>query len=69
LNGCDNLLEYLEKKLQIREGETTKDGKFTLETVECLGACEIAPMMQVNGEPQGPLTPEKIDEILENLKS
>lgn len=68
LNGCDSVLSHLEKKLGIKPGETTKDGKFTLETAECLGACEIAPMMQVNAKPYGPLTSKKIDEILDNLK-
>ncbi len=68
LNGCDSILSHIEKKLGIKPGETTKDGKFTLETAECLGACEIAPMMQVNAKPCGPLTVEKVDEILGGLK-
>ncbi len=68
LLGSDTLLNYLRKKLKIDVGETTLDGKFTLETVECLGACELAPVMQINEEFYGRLTPEKIDEILEGLK-
>jgi len=68
LLGGETLINYLKKKLKIEEGETTSDGKFTLETVECLGACELAPVMQINGEFYGNLTPEKIDKILEDLK-
>lgn len=68
LMGSDTLINYLRKKLKIDVGETTLDGKFSLETVECLGACELAPVMQINEEFYGHLTPEKIDEILEGLK-
>lgn len=68
LMGSDTLLNYLRKKLKIDVGETTSDGRFSLETVECLGACELAPVMQINEEFYGHLTPEKIDEILEGLK-
>ena len=69
LAGCDDLLAYIKQKLGVEPGETTKDGKFTLHTAECLGACEIAPMMQVNKDFYGPLTKEKIDEIIRNLSS
>jgi NADH-quinone oxidoreductase subunit E len=48
-------------------GETTKDGRVTLLSVECLCACEMAPMMQVDDRYEGPLTPAKIDRILEGL--
>ncbi|MDZ7373051.1 MAG: NADH-quinone oxidoreductase subunit NuoE [candidate division KSB1 bacterium] len=68
LMGATTVLEYLQKKLGIEEGQTTPDGRFTLSTVECLGACELAPMMQVNGDFYGPLNERKIDEILEQLK-
>ena len=67
LRGHCNILKYVEEKLGIKDGETTADGKFTLMTVECLAACETAPMMQLNEKYYGNLTPEKIDEILENL--
>lgn len=69
LAGCENVFAYLKEKLRIDEGETTVDGKFTLHRVECLGACEIAPMMQVNADFHGPLTKQKIDEILKGLSS
>ncbi len=68
LLGGETILHYLMKKLKIRPGEVTEDGKFSLETVECLGACEMAPVMQINFEYYGNLTPEKIDEILEKLE-
>jgi len=68
LRGAGDILRYLEEKLQIKSGETTSDKKFTLTEVECLGACEMAPMMQLNEEYVGPLTREKIDEILEKLQ-
>ncbi len=67
LAGGDKIIAYLGKKLGIEPGEKTKDGKFSLHTVECLGACEIAPMMQMNDkEYVGPLTEEKIDQLINN---
>lgn len=66
LAGGTDLLKYLEEKLGIKAGEMSKDGKWAIQTVECLGACEIAPMMQVNDrEFVGPLTKKKIDEIIQ----
>ncbi len=65
LAGGTDLLKYLEEKLGIKAGEISKDGKWAIQTVECLGACEIAPMMQMNDrEFIGPLTKKKIDEII-----
>ncbi len=68
LLGAGTLLEYLEKKLGIGVGETSADQKFTLSTVECLGACELAPCMMVNFDYHGQLDKAKIDEILESLE-
>ena len=68
LLGAENLMDYLKKKLGIELGETTQDKKFTLSTVECLGACEQAPCMMVNFDYYGDLDEKKIDEILESLK-
>jgi NADH-quinone oxidoreductase E subunit len=68
LLGAGTLLEYLEKKLGIGVGETSTDNKFTLSTVECLGACELAPCMMVNFDYYGQLDKAKIDEILESLE-
>ena len=68
LAGCDAIIDHLRKKLGIEPGQTTADGKVSLQKVECLGACEIAPMMQLNDDYIGSLTPAKIDEILEKSK-
>ena len=64
LRGCDQIQSHIEDKLNIKMGETTKDGKFTLQEVECLCACAGAPMMQVNRDYHENLTTERIDEIL-----
>jgi NADH-quinone oxidoreductase subunit E len=69
LMGADSLVEYLEKNLQIKKGETTKDNLFTLISVECLGSCATAPMMQINQDFHENLTPQKVDKILEALKA
>lgn len=68
LMGADNLVDYLAEKLGIEPGETTPDKKFTLSTVECLGACERAPCMMINFNYYGDISPEKVDEILDKLK-
>lgn len=68
LLGSDKIVHYLKERLGIDVGQKTPDGKFGLETVECLGACEIAPMMMVNKDYVGPLTVEKIDEVLKNAE-
>ncbi len=67
LRGADNLISYLERKLGIKVGETTPDGKFTIWRVECLGSCGTAPMMQVNDEFHENLTKAKVDALLEKL--
>jgi NADH-quinone oxidoreductase subunit E len=69
LLGADSLISYLEEKLEIKQGETTPDGLFTLVTVECLGSCATAPMMQINQDYYENLTREKVDGILEELRS
>lgn len=68
LCGSDKIMSHLQKTLGVKPGETTKDGKFTLKEVECLGACVNAPMMQVGKEFHENLTPAKVDEILKGLK-
>lgn len=69
LRGADDIVEYLEEKLGIKDGETTPDGMFTLKTVECLASCGTAPMMQVGQHYIENLTSEKLDGILENLQN
>lgn len=68
LCGSDTLLQHLEKRLGIRLGETTPDGKFTLKEVECLAACGGAPMLQIGKNYYENLTPQKVDEILAGLE-
>jgi NADH-quinone oxidoreductase subunit E len=69
LCGAETLVEYVEKKLGIRLGETTADGRITLKfEEECLAACAGAPMMTVNGHYHEKLTPEKVDAILDGLE-
>jgi NADH-quinone oxidoreductase subunit E len=68
LDGGNNILDYIQSKLNIKPGETTEDGKFSLSLVECLGACEQAPCMMINDDSYGNLDPKKIDKILKDLK-
>lgn len=67
LCGAFDLLQHLENRLQIKEGETTRDGLFTLKTVECLASCGTAPVMQINERYYENLRPQKVDRILEDL--
>ena len=68
LLGAEEIIEHLKKRLGVKPGETTADGKFSLSVVECLGACEIAPMMQFNKEYKGFLNKKKIDELIDQNK-
>ena len=68
LLGAEDVLAYLQERLGIEPGETTPDGRVTLLRVECLCACEVAPMMQVDDEFVGPLTRETIDRVLDGLR-
>src|SRR6478672_3739368 len=68
LNGSDGIIDYIREKLNIRIGETTADGLFTLKTVECLGACGYAPMMQMGKHYKEHLTPEKVDQLIEECR-
>jgi len=67
--GGEDMIQYLEEKLQIKVGETTEDKLFSLKAVECLGACGSAPVMQVNTEFHEFLNLQKIDEIIAKLRS
>lgn len=68
LNGSDDIVQYIYDKLGIKPGETTSDGLFTLKTVECLGACGYAPMMQMGKFYKEHLTKEKIDAIVDECR-
>ena len=65
LNGSEEILAHFEKRLGIKAGETSSDGRFTLKTVECLAACGNAPVIQVGTEYHENLTTAKADELLE----
>ncbi len=65
LLGADDIIAHLKARLGIEPGGTTPDGKFSLSVVECLGACEIAPMMQLNKEYRGLLNKKMVDELIE----
>src|SRR3954470_13350273 len=62
LMGAEDLVKFIEKKLNIKEGGTTEDGMFTLKTVECLASCGTAPMMQIGEKYHENLSCEKVDE-------
>lgn len=68
LNGSDNIIKHIFEKLGIKPGETTADGMFTLKTVECLGACGYAPMMQMGKTYREHLTKEKVDAIIDECR-
>ncbi len=69
LRGSDDIIAYIEEKLGIKPGETTPDGMFTLKTVECLGACGYAPMMQLGKYYREHLTKEKVDLLIEECRT
>lgn len=68
ISGSDDIVEYIKQRLGINVGETTPDGLFTLKTVECLGACGYAPMMQLGKHYKEHLTREKVDQIIEDCR-
>lgn len=68
LMGAETILDYLAKKLGVREGEPTPDGRFSFERIECIGRCDKAPSMMVNSDYHDDLTPQKIDSVLERYK-
>jgi NADH-quinone oxidoreductase E subunit len=64
VKGSDKILAKLEELLNIKAGETTPDGKFSIDATRCVGACGLAPVMVVNGEVYGKITPDKVKDIL-----
>jgi len=67
VGGGDSLIGYLSERLGIQPGETSVDGRFTLEVVQCLAACGSAPALRVNDELYENMTPESIDDLIETL--
>ncbi|MCB2189824.1 MAG: NADH-quinone oxidoreductase subunit NuoE [Deltaproteobacteria bacterium] len=68
MHGEESVMEYLCKKLGVAPGETTADGLFTILPACCLGYCDHAPAMLINGKPYGPLTPDSIDNALDAIR-
>lgn len=69
VKGSDDIIDYIKQKLGIGVGETTSDGMFTLKTVECLGACGYAPMMQMGKYYREHLTKERVDQIIDECRA
>jgi NADH-quinone oxidoreductase subunit E len=69
VKGSFDLLEALQRELAIEAGETTRDGLFSLETVACLGACSIAPVMTIDGEFHGHLDKSRVEKLLAELRA
>jgi NADH-quinone oxidoreductase subunit E len=69
MDGYESIRDFLSQKLGIKMGETTPDGLFTLLPVCCIGYCDRSPAILINRKVYGPLTPEKLDKILEELRT
>ena len=69
VNGADNIEEAIIEELGIKDGETTEDDIFTLNNVACLGCCSLSPVMMINDETYGSLTPQKTKEILREIRA
>jgi NADH-quinone oxidoreductase subunit E len=67
LRGADAIVDHMKKRFDIEVNETTSDGKFTLQKVECLGACGTAPVVQIDDDYHENLTIEEFDRILDQL--
>ncbi len=68
VGGAEPVIDYIAGRLNIKPGETTPDGKFTLEVVQCLASCGTSPALRVNDELYEHMTPEKIDDLLKKLR-
>jgi NADH-quinone oxidoreductase subunit E len=66
VRGADKVVEQIEKELGIKTGENTADLRFTLETVNCVGACALGPIVVIGDDLHGEMTPEKVSEVLKN---
>ena len=69
VGGADSLIDYLSQELEIKPGETSADGLFTLEVVQCLAACGSAPALRVNDELYENITQEDIDQLISRMRS
>jgi NADH-quinone oxidoreductase E subunit len=68
LGGAEGIVEFLKKELEVEVGGTTADGVFSLMEVECIGSCDLAPAIMINGDHHGPVTPESLREILNTYR-
>ena len=68
VKGSQSILDRLKDRLKLDEGQTSKDGKFSIDTTRCVGACGIAPVFTVNGEVYGHATVKKLDEVINELE-
>ena len=68
VKGADEVLEAFKFALRIKEGETTKDGLYSIENTRCLGVCGLAPVVMINDKVYGKVTPEMVPSILRSLK-
>lgn len=68
VNGADAIFEAIREELGIGDGDTTDDGLFSLKNVACLGCCSLSPVMMINGETYGSLTPQKAKDILREIR-
>ena len=69
VKGGEQILERVKQKLGIEEGQTTEDGKFSIDATRCIGACGLAPVFTVNEEVYGKATPQKVDEVLKEYEN
>ena len=68
VNGADRIAEAVKEELGIGDNETTEDGLFSLSLVSCLGCCSLAPVMMINEDTYGSLTPDKVKKILRDIR-
>ena len=69
VKGSQKIMDRLKERLKIEPGETTKDGKFSIEETRCVGACGLAPVFTVNGEVYGKATVQKLEQVLDELSN
>jgi NADH-quinone oxidoreductase E subunit len=69
MNGADQIRKVIEEKLKLKDGETTPNGQFSYQHVECLASCHTGPCMRVNDEYHEGLTPEGVEKLIEKLKT
>ena len=69
VNGAERIIEAVQEELGIGDNQTTEDGLFSLSLVSCLGCCSLAPVMMINEDTYGSLTPDKVKTILRDIRA